>query len=113
MMYCPRCNNTYWVRSRPRDVSERLAILRLKRPYRCTKCGRMRLGSIFLDFKWFGPRKPKRKFVRDKGSASSLTCPECGSGVRRSRRRALERVLFFLKAYRCVDCRARFWTLKL
>src|SRR5438094_328516 len=112
MMYCPRCNNTHWVKIKARDYRDRLAILRLKRPYRCTKCDRTRLGSIFLDFTLSRPRKPKRKVPVDKSDTSVLRCPECGGGVRRSRRHAIERLLFFIRAYRCLQCKARFRTLK-
>ena len=113
MMYCPKCNNTHWVKIKPRRLADRLAILRLKRPYQCIKCDRIQLGSIFLDFKWSSPRKPKRKIPRDKPNASDLKCPECGGSVRRSRRRGVERLLFFLRAYRCSQCEARFRTFKL
>src|SRR5690349_21775679 len=113
MMYCPRCNNTHWVPTEGRDVLEQLAWVILKRPYRCIKCDRVQLGSLFLDFHLTGPRKPKRKIPRDKKKIQDLKCPECGSSVRRSRRRGLERLLFFTRAYRCSDCDARFRTFKL
>src|SRR6266571_4448710 len=34
MMYCRRCNNTHWERTKPQGLLERLASLRLQRPYR-------------------------------------------------------------------------------
>jgi hypothetical protein len=113
MMYCPRCNNTHWIRTKRKTILERISLLALKRPYRCKKCDRVQLGSIFLDFTLSGPRKPKRKIARDKKDSSDLKCPECGGNVRRSHRRGLERVLFFTRAYRCFDCEARFRTIKL
>lgn len=112
MMYCARCNNTHWVKMEPRRSADRLAMLRLKRPYRCIKCDRIQLGSIFLDFKWSKLAKPKRKIGRDKPNTSDLKCPECGGTVRRSRRRGIERLLFFTRAYRCSECATRFRTFK-
>ena len=112
MMYCPRCNNTHWVKTNHRNLKDRLAILLLRRPLRCIKCDRVRLGSIFLDFKPLGARKPKRKIARD-NDISELKCPQCGSSVRRSHRRSIERLIFFIRAYRCLDCRTRFRTVRL
>jgi DNA-directed RNA polymerase subunit RPC12/RpoP len=106
-MYCPRCNNTHWLIARPRDWLDRLAILRLKRPYRCIKCERVRLGYIFLDFRTSRPRKREKK-----QHESILKCPWCGGVVRRTHRKALERLLFFVRAYRCIECQARFRTFK-
>jgi hypothetical protein len=82
----------------------------LKRPYRCIKCDRIQLGSIFLDFSLPKPRKAKRGFKEDE---ANLKCPECGGNARRSRRRGIERFLFFAKAYRCFQCQARFRAIKL
>jgi transcriptional regulator NrdR family protein len=113
MMYCPRCNNTHWKPTEGRKLRERLAWLLLRRPYRCIKCERIQLASIFLDFQWPGPRKPRRKIARDQGDITELKCPECGGSVRRSRRRGIERLMFFAKAYRCSECTARFKTFKL
>jgi hypothetical protein len=108
MMYCPRCKNTHWVQTKPRHFADRMAVLRLKRPYKCIKCDRIQLGSIFLDFKWPKPSKPKRKTPRGKTSKPELKCPECGETVRRSHRRGIERLFFFTKAYRCKKCETRF-----
>src|SRR5262245_59789961 len=91
MMYCPRCNNTYWIRIDPRGIKDRIAVLRLKRPYRCVKCERVRLGSIFL------------KFVEPE-----LKCPKCGSDVRRAHRSPWERMILIVRPYRCLKCQARF-----
>lgn len=91
---------------------EQLALLLLRRPYRCIKCDRIQLGSIFLDFQWRGPRKPRRKVARDRDDITEMKCPECGGPVRRSRRRGFERLMFFSRAYRCSECEARFKTFK-
>src|SRR5437867_4496560 len=112
MMYCRRCNNTHWEKMKPRGVIERLALLRLKRPYRCTKCSRIKLGSIFLNFR---PRKPsvRSRKERHHKKISDMKCPRCGAPVRRSHRRGLERLLFFTKAYRCGECETRFRSFRL
>src|SRR5258706_4973498 len=104
MMYCPRCNNTHWDKIKGRHFKDHLAILRLKRPFRCTKCDRVRLGSVFLDFSWSRVRKSKRKPPISKSEAENMRCPECGGGVRRSHRGTIERLLFFVQAYRCLHC---------
>jgi DNA-directed RNA polymerase subunit RPC12/RpoP len=91
---------------------DQLAWLVLKRPYLCIKCDRVQLGSVFLDFDWSRPRKSRHKTSRDKKESIEVNCPECGGIARRSRRRGLERLLFFSKAYRCSDCEARFRTFK-
>jgi hypothetical protein len=111
MMYCPRCNNTHWEPVEPRNFLDRLAILRLQRPYRCEKCDRVRLGWIFLDSN-SKPRKPRRKIPFATLRVEDMRCPECGGGVRRSRRNGLERWLIFIRVYRCMECRNRFRTLK-
>jgi hypothetical protein len=111
MIYCPRCNNTHWVTTRHRDWLDRLAILRLKRPYRCIKCDRVRLGTIFLDFGISRPRQTRRKLVENE-DAPLLKCPTCGGVVRRAHRRMIERLLFFVRAYRCLECQSRFRTFK-
>jgi DNA-directed RNA polymerase subunit RPC12/RpoP len=90
---------------------EQLAWLVLKRPYRCIKCDRIQLGFIFLDFHSPGRQKPRHK--SRKKQAEEIKCPECGGTVRRSRRRGIERLLFFSKAYRCSECEIRFRTFKL
>lgn len=37
-------------------------------------------------------------------------CPRCGSGmILRSRRKVLEKLLFFLRPFRCYTCMHRFW----
>lgn len=92
---------------------EQMAWLILRRPYRCIKCDRVQLGSVFLDFHLGGARKPKRKVARDHKDISKLKCPECGSAVRRSRRKGIEKLIFFARAYRCHECEARFRTYKL
>src|SRR5205085_8961955 len=95
MMYCRRCNNTHWARIKPRGFRDHLAILSLRCPYRCLKCERVRLGWLFSDSK----KKP------------AVTCPECGSKAQRTRRKPFERALLFIRAYRCLNCKARFRTL--
>ena len=108
MMYCPKCNNTHWVKTKPRHFTDRLGILRLKRTYKCIKCNRIQLGSIFLDFKWSTFSIAKRKKPRNKPNKPALKCPECGGNTRRSHRKGIERLMFFTKAYRCAECKARF-----
>src|SRR5262249_47054940 len=105
MMKCPGCNNTHWIRSAPRGFADRLAILRLKRPYRCLKCNSVRLASIFTDFT---SDPDEHKFNLAQTVMWELKCPECGGRVRRSRRNVLERLVFFVRAYRCLACRTRF-----
>jgi len=106
MMYCPKCNNTHWARIEPRNWMDQIAMLRLRRPYQCTKCERVRLGPLFLDHTPVGPRKSRRQ--ADKVRAAALKCPHCGGVVRRSHRTWMERLLFIIKTYRCTDCRERF-----
>ena len=90
---------------------ERLSFLLLRRPYRCIKCQRVQLGFLFLDFHWQSVCNLKRKTTaRDTKTLAELKCPECGGQVWRSRRRGVERLLFFTKAYRCCECEARFRT---
>ena len=113
MMHCPRCNNTHWTRTKARRAEDSLAILRLKRPYRCIKCDRIQLGSIFLDFKWPKISEKNRKRERRKKDSPNVKCPACGGEVRRSRRRGIERLLIFWRAYRCSHCDIRFRSLKL
>ena len=92
---------------------DRLAILRLHRPYLCIKCKRVRLGWVFLDFTLRRPTlHPKRKIAFDKPHLVDLRCPECGGDVRRSRRTLIERMLIFIRPYRCLRCDVRFRTLK-
>src|SRR5215470_483506 len=111
MMYCPRCNNTHWTITKPRGWLDRLAILRLKRPFLCIKCERVRLGSIFLDLRTSMFRKPRRKREENQ-HGSILKCPSCGGVVRRVHRKMLERALFFVRAYRCIECQTRFRTFR-
>ena len=92
---------------------EQIAFLVLKRPYRCIKCDRIQLGSIFLDFTLSRPRKPRRKKERKETPPLNLKCPECGGSVRRSRRHGVERLFFFAKAYRCSECEHRFRNISL
>src|SRR5436190_23547463 len=110
MLYCPRCNNAHWDKARARNMRDGFAILGLKRPYQCTKCNRVRLGWIFLDLKWESSPKPQRKKHRHKSKTAELKCPVCNSSANRSHRRGLERLLFFIKAYRCSKCEHRFRT---
>src|SRR5215831_1170163 len=113
MMYCPRCNNTHWVKAAARDFCDNLSWLALTRLYRCIKCDGVQRGSVFLDFHLSTPRKPRRRIAWDRQDSSELICPQCGGGVRRSRRRGLEQLLFFSRAYRCLACEARFRTVRL
>ncbi len=110
MMYCPRCNNTHWTRTEASRAADHFAILRLKRSYRCNKCGRIQLGSVFLDFKW--PKLSEKKRKKSPPKKENVKCPNCGGEVRRSRRRGLERFLIFWRAYRCSHCDIRFRSLK-
>ncbi|MBI2149534.1 MAG: hypothetical protein HYU27_02870 [Acidobacteria bacterium] len=112
MMYCPRCNNTHWVKTGKRRPEDRLAILRLKRPYKCIKCDRIQLGSIFLDYKWPKLFSRKKREKRSKADKEQVKCPHCGGAVRRSRRKGLERLLIFWRAYRCSQCDVRFLSFK-
>jgi predicted RNA-binding Zn-ribbon protein involved in translation (DUF1610 family) len=43
-------------------------------------------------------------------SQQERKCPHCGSSeIARSHRRLPERLLFFVKPYRCNDCQRRFY----
>ena len=109
MMYCPRCNNTFWKTSERKTVMDYFSVLWFRRPYRCTKCDRIKHASIFLAWS----DAPKRKKIDfSKESTSQLNCPECGGILRRSHRNLLERLFFVFRAYRCIDCRARFRSLR-
>jgi DNA-directed RNA polymerase subunit RPC12/RpoP len=57
-------------------------------------------GSIFLDHD-------------SRAEYQDVVCPGCGAAARRSRRRKLERAIFFLRAYRCSKCERRFRKLTL
>jgi DNA-directed RNA polymerase subunit RPC12/RpoP len=74
-----------------------LAAFTLKRTYRCLKCDKVMLGSIFLE---------RRAGNRDK--PSKIKCPQCGETTHRSRRSAIERIIPYLRAYRCSKCDSRF-----
>jgi uncharacterized protein with PIN domain len=106
MMYCRRCNNTRWAEAEFRGAADRIALLILRRPYECAKCKRVRLGSIFLGFTSSRSQKQKLETARD---ATNVKCPECGGTVHRCRRRTVERLLVYTRAYRCFKCEARFW----
>jgi len=110
MMYCRRCNNTHWERTKPQGLLERLAFLRLQRPYRCTKCGRIKFGSIFLNFKH---SKTSMRNLKEHHKSKEMKCPRCGGHVRRSHRHGIEKLLFFTKTYRCSECETRFRKFKL
>jgi DNA-directed RNA polymerase subunit RPC12/RpoP len=111
MMYCRRCNNTHWEKSEPQGLLEWLAFLRLQQPYRCTKCGRIKFGSIFLNFKRSNAAMRNSKEQHRKSRV--MKCPRCGGHVRRSHRKGIEKLLFFTKTYRCSECETRFRKLKL
>jgi DNA-directed RNA polymerase subunit RPC12/RpoP len=96
MLYCPGCNNTHWT---PTGKFSVLHFLRLKRELKCGKCGKIMLGSIFLDT---GSVKDRR-----------VPCPECKARSSRSRRKGMERLLIFVRAYRCQECKHRFHRLHL
>lgn len=96
MLYCPHCNNTHW---RATGTVRLLDLLRLKRDLKCGKCGKVVPGSIFLDT---GDKKERR-----------ITCPTCKATAIRSRRVGVERLLFFLRAYRCKECKHRFHRVRL
>jgi uncharacterized protein with PIN domain len=108
MMYCRRCNNTHWAKTQARNALDRLALLILRRPYQCNKCERIQLGSIFIDIK-ARSRKRQRRILQQRTDHSKIKCPECGGTVHRCRRRTIERLLVFTRAYRCFKCEARFW----
>jgi transposase-like protein len=97
MLYCPSCNNTHWYTTKNVKV---LAFLRLKKELKCGKCNKIVLGSIFLS--------------TENGRKRSVTvCPSCKTSAVRSRRKGVERLLFFLRAYRCQACKIRFRKLQL
>jgi hypothetical protein len=108
-MHCPKCNNTNWVIAEHRSFMDRLAILRLKRPYQCIKCERIRLGWVFLRLLSHATVSHSRP---SDAKWDELKCPECGGDVRRSHRRTIDRMLFFLTPYRCLECRTRFRIVK-
>ena len=83
-------------------------LLLLERPYRCLKCNRIRLGSVFLSFTSSVPRMPRRKVIFDNPIRQNMRCPECGGDVRRAHRNVFEKVLIFVRVYRCINCRTRF-----
>jgi DNA-directed RNA polymerase subunit RPC12/RpoP len=97
MLYCPRCNNTHWTPAEMKGMRPLLAVLTLQRPYSCLKCGKITLGSVFLE---------RRSLNRDK--SPKVDCPRCGSATHRSRRQSVERLIPWLKAYRCSNCNSRF-----
>jgi DNA-directed RNA polymerase subunit RPC12/RpoP len=96
MLYCPGCNNTHWT---PTGKFKILAAIRLKRELKCGKCGKLKFGSIFLDT---GSVKDRR-----------VLCPTCNSRSIRSRRTTWERLLVFVRPYRCQECKLRFHKLHL
>jgi DNA-directed RNA polymerase subunit RPC12/RpoP len=91
MLYCPSCNNTHWTATGNFNI---LAFLRLKRELKCGKCGKIVLGSIFVDTGVVKERK--------------VHCPACNARSKRSRRTGLVRLLIFVRAYRCQACKHRF-----
>ena len=97
-MRCPRCNNTHWLPEPRRLASDYLKLLALKRPFRCLKCDKIMSGLFWLSE---GRSIPKKR-------SASRPCPKCGETTQRSRRRRLERVLVFWRAYRCGKCEVRF-----
>jgi hypothetical protein len=92
MLYCPRCNNTHWS---PTEQTKLLLLLRLKKELQCGKCGKVMPGSIFM--RTSGTEKERK-----------VHCPSCTASATRSRRTGFERLLFFLRAYRCKECKTRF-----
>lgn len=46
-----------------------------------------------------------------KAKDRSAHCPACKAKAKRSRRKGLERLLFFFGAYRCQECKHRFYRL--
>jgi hypothetical protein len=96
MLYCPSCNDTHWKATRNLKI---LALLRLKKELQCGKCGKILLGSIFLNTE----RKPDRRTL----------CPACKAKAVRSRRKGIERLMFFIRVYRCQSCKNRFRKLQL
>lgn len=98
-MRCPRCNNTHWI-PEPRQLATDYArLVVLQRPFRCLKCDKIMNGPFWLSG---GRSKPKNK------QGAGRACPKCGEPARRSRRRRLERMLIFWRAYRCGKCEVRF-----
>src|SRR5688572_26240457 len=91
MLYCPSCNDTHWKATRSRKL---LALLRLKKELQCGKCGKVLLGSIFLNTGNTADRRAR--------------CPACKAKAVRSRRKGIERLIFFIRAYRCQSCKNRF-----
>jgi DNA-directed RNA polymerase subunit RPC12/RpoP len=65
------------------------------------------VGSLFHDEDWvsslfqISPNKPS-------STQPEPDCPECGHKTRRARRKGLQRIFFFARAYRCSDCEYRF-----
>jgi len=56
---------------------------------------------------------PKGMFTASKGAfmTSLRKCPHCGgSNVARSRRKPIERLLLWIKPYRCSGCNHRFFS---
>jgi hypothetical protein len=47
MMYCIDCRNTHWVPAKFKRLRDYVALLLLRRPYRCRKCDRIQSGFIF------------------------------------------------------------------
>src|SRR5437016_405626 len=98
MLYCRRCNNTHWKRIAPKTVAERLLILGLKRQYLCLKCNKVTVASIFADIDWHRSKSKKPKKAK---SNPTVKCPKCDGETRRSRRKGFERLVPFMRAYRC------------
>ena len=101
--YCSRCNNTHWNSAPFKKLDDCLGILLLMRPYRCLKCGHVRLLSIFRGFSGFR----LLKHSDDRSRLLVVRCLSCGGSVHRSKRHGLERILV-TQAYRSDDCQARF-----
>ena len=101
MLNCPRCHNNHWTLVGSKPASAALLLLTLRRRYRCLKCDRVMTASIFRNMtgRTLLHGLKKRNFVR---------CPTCGQPARRSHRRVFERMVPFLRVFRCNDCKYRF-----
>jgi len=108
MLYCPRCNNTHWSRVQTNTFRQALLNVTLRNRYRCMKCEKVVVASMFTDMQW--PRLRSRKKRKRKATQQQdPACPSCGkTATRRSRRKGLERLFPFWRAYRCTDCDHRF-----
>ena len=107
MLYCPRCNNTHWARMPLTTFGQYLLLLTFMQRFRCLKCEKVVVAHLLTDIRW--PRLRLKRLLRGgRSHHDAPKCKKCGKETQRSHRSGKERLVPFVRAYRCTACQHRF-----